>query len=163
MVIEREGEKWIVKGEGNGWIFIKRFPTKWKAEVALRIFKRGGKVSDYWDEKIDCPEKPPTRLPWKAEAEVKNYLEEIKQLDPTCEEIEEYGKDAVHGEVTPSRGENLWGPKFHNTWGVKFGGRVHIDIGCCGYHLMLDRRAAKSFITFINKRRNVMASNSQKS
>jgi len=43
MKIVKVGKKWVIKGKGEGWIF-KKFPTKWKAEVALEVFKKEGRV-----------------------------------------------------------------------------------------------------------------------
>ncbi len=48
MKVEKSGKKWIVAGGGDGWVLKKKFPTKWKAELALRVWKKGGRVSDYW-------------------------------------------------------------------------------------------------------------------
>lgn len=41
MKLVKKGRKWVVEGDGEGWIFNKRFPTKWKAEIALRVFESG--------------------------------------------------------------------------------------------------------------------------
>ena len=151
ITIVKVGRKWLIQGEGSGWIFNKKFPTKWKAEVALEVFKKGGRVSDYWKKQRECA--PPSRESSKALALVTKALEEIKNLDPTCEEIEEYGKNAGYGVVTSAKSENYFGPRLHNSWGDKQGGRVHIDIGCCGYHLMLDKNHANDFISFIKGKR----------
>jgi len=48
MKVKKTGKKWIVAGHGDGWVLKKEFPTKWKAEMALRVWKKGGRVSDYW-------------------------------------------------------------------------------------------------------------------
>ncbi len=48
--IEKFGDKWIVSGEGEGWVFNKTYPTLWRAQLALKVFKKGGKISDYWYE-----------------------------------------------------------------------------------------------------------------
>lgn len=44
----RSRGKWIVTGGDAGWIFTRKFPTKWKAELALKIWQRQGRVSDYF-------------------------------------------------------------------------------------------------------------------
>jgi len=151
MKIVKDGRKWAIRGEGEGWIFNRKFPTKWKAEIALEVFKEGGKVSDYWKRARE--KAPPRREPWRVRERLEKALAEIKRLDPTCEEIEEYGKNAGYGVVTFTESEEYFGPRLHDTWGVKSGGRVHIDIGCCGYHLMLDKNYAEYFIQFIKDKR----------
>jgi len=80
-------------------------------------------------------------------------LAEIVQLNPTCIEIDEYAKNAGYGVVTVSESGGYFPPRFHNTWRIKYGGRGHIDIGCCGYHLMLDKKWVKDFIEFIKNKR----------
>jgi hypothetical protein len=92
MRIVKEGRKWSIQGQDSGGIFDRKFPTKWKAGAALEVFKKGGRVSDYWKKIKECA--PPWREPSKTIALVKKALEEIKNLDPTCEEIEEFGKNA---------------------------------------------------------------------
>ena len=44
----KSARKWVVEGDGDGWVLRKTFPAKWKAEIALRVFQEGGRVSDYW-------------------------------------------------------------------------------------------------------------------
>jgi hypothetical protein len=39
--------KWVVKGGTSGWIFLRRFPAKWKAETAIGVWQAHGRVSDY--------------------------------------------------------------------------------------------------------------------
>ena len=95
------------------------------------------------------------RFPHKAIKILEGALEEIKALDPTGDEIEKFAEKAGYGIVTSTENENYFGPRLHNTWGVKFGGRVHIDIGCCGYHLMLDKKAVWEFIEFIKSERKI--------
>ncbi|GBD98136.1 hypothetical protein BMS3Abin07_00144 [bacterium BMS3Abin07] len=88
--------------------------------------------------------------------ELTSALNEIKNLVPTCEEIEEYGEknEDYYGVVTITQNEEYFiRDDPHNTWGLKRGGRVHIDIGCCGYHLMLDKRSVWDFISFIKEKR----------
>jgi len=89
--------------------------------------------------------------PSKALAEIEKACEEIKKLQPISDEIVSYAKQASYGEVTYTKDESYFGPKVHNTWGKKQRGRVHIDIGSEGYHLMLDRHASLRFIEFIKK------------
>jgi len=159
MRIAKVGRKWVIEGEGNGWIFNKTFPTKWKAEVAVEVFQEGGRVSNYWKRARE--KAPPKKTPWRAIKKLKKACVEIERLSPTCEEIEEYAENAVYGTVTSARSEDYFGSRLHNTWGVKEGGRVHIDIGCCGHHLMLDKYSAEGFIQFIkNKRKATTSPNS---
>jgi hypothetical protein len=153
MKLEKVGRKWVIKGNGKGWIYKKRFPTKWKAEVALGVFKEGGRVSDYWSQAKERAKEHPQRIPWRVLEKLEKALEEFKYLEPGCDEIVEYAKDAGYGTVTSAKSENYFGPRLHNTWGEKAGGRVHIDIGCCGYHLMLDQISAKGFVEFIKNKR----------
>jgi len=49
MRIEKLGGKWMVTGTDPGWISTKKFPTKWKAEVALKVYLDNGQVADYWN------------------------------------------------------------------------------------------------------------------
>jgi len=104
----------------------------------------------------------------------------LVELKPTVEEIHEYAdKYPWYGEVTYSisrRGNwDMYFLSYHDTWGVKKGGKVHIDIGyvdpeikaendkkqseggyrniCDTTHLMLGNRAAPEFIQFILDRR----------
>jgi hypothetical protein len=153
MKLLKKGRKWIVEGDGEGWIFNKRFPSKWKAEIALRVFENGGRVSDYWKEARRYAESRPAIEPKHVLKKLESALEEIRELDPTCDEIEEFGKDAGYGIVTITEEEDYYEPHLHNTWGRKYRGRVHIDIGCRGYHLMLDKRTAPAFIEFIRHNR----------
>ena len=155
MELVKKGRKWIVEGNGEGWIFNKKFSTKQKAEIALKVFKEEGRVSDYWKKTRGVAEKRPPWVPWRAIKILKRALEEIKSLDPECEEIEEFAKEyeEVYGVITTAKDEDYFGPCLHDTWGKKSGGRVHIDIGCCGYHLMLDIRTATDFIKFIRHKR----------
>jgi hypothetical protein len=44
----RQGRSWVLRPKGAGWVFEKSFPTKWKAQLALDTWRRGGRVSDYW-------------------------------------------------------------------------------------------------------------------
>ena len=80
---------------------------------------------------------------------------QIETLDPACEEIVGYAKVAPYGAVTRSRSQQYFGPTLHDTWGVKRGGRVHIDLGCGGYHLMLDKYSAWDFVEFVKEERSI--------
>ena len=78
---------------------------------------------------------------------------EIKALNPTPKEIEKY--DDLYGgyEVSTITNNNNYFLRLHNTWGLKRGGRIHIDIGVNQIHLMLDKNTAPEFIDFIKKAR----------
>jgi len=78
----KKGRKWIVEGKGNGWIFEKTFPAKWKAQIAMKVFKEGGRVSDYWERARE--EAPPPREPKRVLKILEKALGEIEQLEPTC-------------------------------------------------------------------------------
>lgn len=93
------------------------------------------------------------RIPYHALKIVEKALAEIRKLDPSCEEIEEYGEGGGYGTITYTNSDYYFGPLLHNTWGKKVGGRVHIDLGCDGYHLMLDKHTAWGFIEFVKKMR----------
>jgi len=81
-------------------------------------------------------------------------LVEINELAPTRKEIVEYAKQVnYYGVVTNSKSYDYFPPIIHNTWLTKEGGRVHIDIGSDGYHLMLDKIVVWDFIDFIKKQR----------
>jgi hypothetical protein len=158
MKLKKEGRKWVIQGDVNeddnkGWIFRKKFPTKWKAEIAINVFKEGGRVSDYWEKVRKISNERPKRIPNKAIEKVEKSLLEIGLMDPTCEEIIEYAEIAGYGTVTITDNENYFPPRLDNTYGKKFGGRVHIDVGCGGYHLMLDQYKSKNFIDFIKNKR----------
>ncbi len=155
MKIVKVDNKWVIKGKGKGWIIDRIFSRKWKAEVALEVFNKGGRVSDYWKAAREYAANRPIRIPYQAIEKLTNALEEIKCLNPTCEEINQYAETVGYGTLTYSNNKNYFPPSLHNTWCVKSGGRVHIDIGCCGNHLMLDKYAAPDFIEFIKKKREV--------
>ena len=150
MIIEKSGKKWAIIGEGEGWIFKRTFPTKWKAEIALEVFQDGGRVTDYWNKAREHRR----RVPWRAIEKVKRNFQEIKRLNPTCEEIVEYGMalDPYSGAVTYTDDTDYF-LRYHNTWGRKSRGRVHIDIGCEETHLMLDKNYSQDFIKFIESKR----------
>jgi hypothetical protein len=102
----------------------------------------------------------PKEDPRRAWNEVSAAFEEIKRLNPTLHEIVIYAmaRSNEAGVVTFSQslGE-YWGPRFHDTYGTKKGGQVHIDIGCCNYHLRLDRYWCQDFIEFIKEKRGQKA------
>ena len=154
MKVEKAGRKWVIKGDGDGWVFDKQFRTKWRAEIACEVFKIGGKFSDYRSKVKEEIQKRPRPDASRVRERVKIALETIKSLNPTCEEIQEYGENADYGVVTHTDNEEYFAPHLHDTWGLKMGGRVHIDIGCCGTHLMLDKDHAENFIEFIKGKRN---------
>ena len=52
----------------------KKFPTKWKAEVALEVFKKGGRVSDYWNAARECAKKRLIRKPWRVKEKLRKHL-----------------------------------------------------------------------------------------
>ena len=101
---------------------------------------------------------------------VSEAYDELEKLQPTTEEIDEYAdfvEKKYYGVVTYSmyRGGDTYFLKFHDTWQVKFGGRIHIDLGyvdeaamykrnvCNVTHLMLDKDHSWEFIEFIKKKR----------
>jgi len=102
---------------------------------------------------------------------VSEAFNELKRLQPTIEEIQEYA-DSVeneYGVVTYSkhrRGGDTYFLRFHNTRKQKFGGRDHIDVGYVDEklidqrnvpdttHLMLDKDHAWDFVEFVKKRRS---------
>jgi len=151
MRVVKTGGKWSVEGEGDGWIFKKTFPTKWKAVLALEVFQQGGRVSDYWERARWAAPSP--KVPHRALEEIEKSLAKIDRLSPTCDEIIAYGARGEYGTVTKAHSDEYFRARIHDTWGAKSGGRVHIDLGCSGYHLMLDRQHAKEFIKFIEDRR----------
>jgi hypothetical protein len=156
MEIVKVDRKWRINGGGEGWVFDRTFPMKWKAEIALEVFQEGGRVSDYWNKARKRDLERPERVPWRVLAKLQKAVEEIKSLNPTCDEIKEYGEFGLNtysGVVTISQNDMYYPPKIHNTWGLKRGGRVHIDIGCDGYHLMLNKDYARDFIEFIESKR----------
>ena len=151
MNIVRKRRRWFIEGDGEGWIFNKQFLTKWEALLAMEVFRKGGRVSDYWAAKKEHPKRKMNA--WRVRGQLQQALEEIRELGPTSEEIKEYGEQAGYGTVTYTRNARYYPPHLHDTWGRKWGGRVHIDIGSGGIHLMLDNVSAFDFIEFIRDRR----------
>jgi len=43
----KKERKWLIAGNGEGWLYNGVFPTKWKVLVAIDVFNNGGRVSDY--------------------------------------------------------------------------------------------------------------------
>lgn len=154
MEIRQNGKKWIVIGCDKGWIAERTFPTKWKAVVALDVFKRGGNLKDYWEEARK--NRPREVIPRKAIDEIKMLYEKILALKPTPDEIALYGKrnERVRGLVTITPSEGYFPPKIDNTWKKKRGGKVHIDMGSNGYHIMLTRAEGANFLAFVQKIRS---------
>ena len=150
MKLVKHGRKWRVEGEVEGWIFKKTFPAKWKAKLAMEVFQKGGRVSDYWNEAREQAAEHQL-IPRKVLARVRKALELIIELGPTCPEIDAY--PAGYGAETYTNATGYFPPKLHDTWQIKTGGRVHIDIGCCGRHLMLNAQDAEDLIEFIEKYR----------
>ena len=127
------------------------FPAKWKALIGIKVFQKGGRVLDYKQALKSHPKRPMDA--WRVRQELESALREMQELEPTTEEIEEYGKTAGYGVVTYTQSTRYFPPSLHDTWGLKHGGRVHIDIGSNGTHLMLDKFSAWDFIDFIKDRR----------
>jgi hypothetical protein len=50
MKIVKRGSSYAVEGSGDGWLFNRTYPARWKAKLAIEVFKKGGRVSDYWRE-----------------------------------------------------------------------------------------------------------------
>ena len=156
-VIEKVGRKWKVVGSADEWIFRRVFNRKWKAKIAVEVYKSGGKWKDY-REKIN-QELSHRSQPYHAIETMRKANEEITKLSPTCEEIAAYGEYLYatsnnYGIVTLTNGNNYF-QRLHDTWyeHSKYGGRVHIDLGCNGYHLMFTKNTYMEFIDFIKKRR----------
>ena len=40
---------WTIEGQGNRWPIGRRFRTKWKAELALQVYKEGGVYKKYYN------------------------------------------------------------------------------------------------------------------
>jgi hypothetical protein len=120
--LAKEVRKWIIEGDGEGWIFHKKFPAKSKAEIAMRVFTDGGKVSDYWREARECAKGRPERVPTRVLEEMKGPLEAICDLNPRCDEIEEFAKVEGSAVVTDTEDNRYFPPPLHNTWGKKADG-----------------------------------------
>lgn len=99
------------------------------------------------------------------------WLVEIYELHPTDEEMEAFvsylnTNNLTYGIVAGSEREYYGDqrPRIHNTYGQKWGGRAHIDMGFNGkhggsVHLMLGRHDAPFFINFIKEMRKEKSGN----
>ena len=156
--IEKIGRKWKVIGSTDEWIFRRVFNRKWKAKIAVEVYKSGGKWKEYC-ERIN--QEPSHRSPPSHALDImQKASEEITKLSPTCEEITAYGEylyenKTDYGVLTTTTGNDYF-QRLHDTWyeHSKYGGRVHIDLGCNGYHLMLTKNTYMDFIDFIKKKRD---------
>lgn len=157
MHIKRRGRKWIIEGNGDGWIYNRTFSTRWKAIIAKEVYSKGGKTSDYWKAAREYPKREMNAF--KVRAQLEEALKSIEELTPTHEEIEEYGRNAGYGVVTSTSSSKYYPPRLHDTWGKKMGGRVHIDIGSGWTHLMLNKWFARDFIDFIERKRKYHVDN----
>jgi len=92
---------------------------------------------------------------WRIEMQ-KTY-EEILRLGPTYEEIGSFVEwlgNHTYGIVTFTKtDENPLSIRLHDTWRMKWGGRLHIDVVSGEFHLMLDRHNASAFLDFIKQKR----------
>lgn len=70
-------------------------------------------------------------------------------------EIIEYVEgEAGHGEIAyTEKDDNPLIIRLHDTYRIKFHGRLHIDIISGEFHLMLDRENASKFLDFIKNKR----------
>ena len=84
-------------------------------------------------------------------AEIEKLHEEILALNYSINDIVDFVGVAGWGAVTRSKKDDYFA-RIHDTWGEKKGGRVHIDMGAEGWHLMLDRGNARKFIEFVKNR-----------
>ena len=80
----------------------------------------------------------------------------IEKLDPAWEQIEQFAQmledeNRTYGIVSYNVSNAPLTIRFHDTWGIKRGGRVHIDVVCEDIHLMLDKNSAPDFIEFLKK------------
>jgi hypothetical protein len=91
---------------------------------------------------------------------MQEYLGEILALLPTFEEMDKFHEslDNDYGIVTSGDGRYDYRiPFIHETWGKKWGGRTHIDMGNGSIHIMLDKNTAPMFIEFIKAYRKKRA------
>jgi hypothetical protein len=107
---------------------------------------------------------------------VEEAYNKLVELKPTKEEIQEFAdmKEGFYGVVTYSisrKNGDSYFLRFHDTWGLKWGGRVHVDVGYVDEeikakndnaqyrniydttHLMLDKDSVLEFIDFILQKR----------
>ena len=77
-------------GSTDEWVFRRVFNRKWKARIAVEVYKSGGRWKDYC-EKIN--QEPSYRSrPSHAIETISKANEEIIKLSPTCKEITAYGE-----------------------------------------------------------------------
>ena len=89
MKVEKSGKKWIVSGPGDGWVLKKKYPRKWKAELALRVWKEGGRVSDYWAASREEQSKRSSIAQTNAEQAARRRLESARRKYPDEAVIDE--------------------------------------------------------------------------
>jgi hypothetical protein len=83
-------------------------------------------------------------------------LREMLRLNPTFYEMDAFSESLAdtYRIVTVGDGRIDYRlPFIHETWGKKWSGRTHIDMGNGKIHLMLDKKAAPEFIEFIKQYR----------
>jgi hypothetical protein len=89
---------------------------------------------------------------------MEEWLSEIFLLNPTDDEMQSFvkymeGKNWAYGVVSYNSYNGDQTPRIHDTYGQKWGGRCHIDMGfsCDDYsaHIMLGRHDAPLFIDYI--------------
>lgn len=79
--VAKQGHSWRVEGDDDGWLFKRTYPTLWKANLAIEVFKKGGKPSDYFQlarqsrykstkalKSVNLPSKNPAELNRKRKA-----------------------------------------------------------------------------------------------
>ncbi len=116
-MIKLNNGKWGIKGIKSGWIVNKTFRLKWKAEIALEVFKNGGRISDYWIKSREEKFKREERFPLNVMNQLEEGLKVINEMDPTPEEIEEFARENNdYGVVTISESNDYFPPRIHNTW-----------------------------------------------
>lgn len=155
--IKKAGRKWKVGEYRDEWLFRKVFNRKWKAEIAVDVYKTGGGWKDYCAR---ISNEPSHRLePAHALKLIKKINGEIAKLSPTCKEMTSYAEylyktGSDYGVVTITNGDDYF-QRVHDTWyaNLKKDGRVNIDLGCNGYHLMLTRKTGYGFISFVRSGR----------
>lgn len=136
------------------------FNRKWKAEIAIDVYKAGGGWKEYCARIREEPDHRPE--PTHALELIEKIDGEIIKLSPTCQQITAYAKHLYntkdyYGVVTVTNGNNYF-HRIHDTWYSysKNGGRVHINLGCNGYHLMLTKETAPDFVGFIKSGRSIL-------
>lgn len=84
--------------------------------------------------------------------EMKRIYEELVELAPPHEAIDAYVVESKcrYGELTsPKWSNNSLSIRLHDTYGIKYGGKIHIDVVSSGHHLMLNKKHAPLFLKFI--------------